>query len=119
MLSLPLPLPLPLLSVDYLLAYASPDSLTASHMDESAVYSLDSSDSLGPEDDLVNHSEGGCCRDGNFAAEVEQLLVSVAVGDEVVMIVVVLGGRDGEVEWRKLGLMVPHGCGAFEGDWVG
>lgn len=89
-------------------------------MDGSAVYSLDSSDSLRPEDDLVDHSEGGCCHDENFAAEVEQLLVSVAMGDEVVRIVVVLGGRDGEVEWRKLGLiLVPHGHGAFGDDWVG
>lgn len=89
-------------------------------MGESAVYSLDSSDSLRPEDDLVNRSEGGCCCDGNFAVEVEQLLVLVAMGDEVVRIVVVLGGRDGEVEWRKLGLiLVPRGRGAFGGDWVG
>lgn len=87
-------------------------------MDDSAVYSPDSSDSLRPEGDLAYYSGGDYCRDGNFAAEVGQPPVLAATGDGMVaIVVVVLGDRDG-VEWKRLKLiLVSHGRGTFGDDW--
>lgn len=87
-------------------------------MDGSAVYSPDSSDSLRLEGDLAYYSGGDYCRDGNFAAEVEQPPVLAATGDGMVaIVVVVLGDRDG-VEWKMLKpILVSHGRGAFGDGW--
>lgn len=63
------------------------------------------------------NSEGDYCRGGSFAAGVGQPPVSVAMGDGMATVMVVLRDRDG-VELKRLMLIrASHGCGAFGGGW--